>query len=322
MAAFRITSTTTRAVGAAAVALLVVGAGAAIGMGTSAGGNHGSVVREASPTTGAGPTSTTPVGSSTTAASTTTTTTGSRGVAVASPSTRPSTAAAGQTGGASSTGPSAGVGSATTAPVGHDQVSVGRLRGTPAPGTYTYDTSGQSTLFSNTTPYPSKTTIEVTRQGCGVSAKWNSSPGNSTTVYECPVTGGIHVVSETSTVDAGGYHNTMSFDCDANSFVPTSGTPGQTWTWACHSSNGETTTQVVKLVGPETMTVAGAAVATEHVHIVSTLSGPQKGTVTTDYWLTPDATPVHEVGSIDASQFGVTYKSDYTLQLESLTPSA
>ncbi|HET6963284.1 MAG TPA: hypothetical protein VFH58_00840, partial [Acidimicrobiales bacterium] len=188
MAAFRITSNTTRVVGAAAVALLVVGAGAAIGMGTSHGGVHASVVREAGPTTGAGPTSTVPVGSSTTTASSTTTTTGSRAVAVASPSTRPSAATAGQAGGASSTGPSAGVGPATTAPAGQGQVSAGRSPGTPAPGTYTYDTSGQSTLFSNTTPYPSRTTIDVARQGCGVSAKWNSSPGNSTTVYECPVT--------------------------------------------------------------------------------------------------------------------------------------
>ena len=154
-----------------------------------------------------------------------------------------------------------------------------------------------------------------------MSAQWNSSPGNSTTVVECPVAHGIHVVSENSTVDENGYRNSQTFSCDADSFVPTSGTPGQSWTWSCSSSNGETTKQVVKLIGPATMTVAGAPVQTVHVQVVSTLTGPQKGTVTSDYWLTPDAVPVHEVGSIEASQFGITYTSHYTLQLDSLTPS-
>ena len=193
--------------------------------------------------------------------------------------------------------------------------------GSPALGTYTYATSGTQTIFSNTTSYPPSTTIDVSAEWCGEAAKWNSSPGNSTTIVECPVAHGVHVVSETSTVTEGSYHNTMTFICDANSFVPTSGTPGQTWTWSCSSSNGETTTQVVKLVGAATMTVAGAPVQTEHVQIVSTLSGPQTGKVTSDYWLTSDGLVVHEVGSIKAAQFGITYTANYTLQLDSLTPS-
>lgn len=313
-----INATVVRAVGGVAVALLVVGAGAAVGMGASGSGHPAPLRPQAGPAAPAGSGPATSAPSTTAPVSTDTTAAGSRAVPVVSSRSGPTGGSQGQAGGAS-----ARMTPPTTAAPGHDQVVTGPAPGpgTTPPGTYTYDTSGSSTLFSKTTPYPSRTTIVVSREGCGVSARWDSSAGNSSTVYECPVAGGVHVISETATVDAGGYQQTMTFTCDPDSFVPTSGTPGRTWTWACHSSNGETSTQVVKLVGPQTMTVAGAPVATEHVQIVSTLSGPQQGTATTDYWLTPDATPVHEVGSITASQYGVTYRSNYTLQLESLSPS-
>jgi hypothetical protein len=194
---------------------------------------------------------------------------------------------------------------------------------TPA-GTYTYATTGSSKLFGKTYSYPPSTTIDVTPQGCGVAGKWNSSPGNSTTTVECPVTGGVHVVSETSQVSDGPYNQTMTFTCAPNSFVPTSGTPGRTWNWTCSSSgsNGtETTTQVVTLVGPRTTTVGGTTVDVEQVTVDSTLSGPEQGTVKTTYWLTSNATPVYEAGSINASQYGVSYSSNYTLRLDSLTPT-
>lgn len=315
------------AVGAAAIALLVIGAGAAVGIATthsshrsgSAGpaATSSTTIQGASsaPATTSGPSSTAPAGS----ASTTTTTTRSAAVPVVGSNSGGSTGTSG--------GSAAGTSGAPTPPA---SVASGSSSGASAPGptsaeaptgTYTYATSGSSTIFGNTTSYPPTTTIVISKQGCGESSKWNSSPGNSTTIYACPVTAGIHVVSETSTVSQGSYHNTQTFTCAANAFVPTSGTPGQTWTWQCSSSNGETTTQVVKLIGPESMTVGGHAVATEHVTIDSTLSGPEKGSVTTDYWITSDAVAVKEVGAIDASEFGVSYKSNYTLQLDSLTPA-
>lgn len=193
----------------------------------------------------------------------------------------------------------------------------------PPTGTYTYATSGTSKVaFFGSSPYPASTTIVVTRQGCGESSQWNSYPGNNTTVEECPARGGIHVVSESSTIQTHGYSQTMSFTCAADSFVPTSGSPGRTWQWACTSSNGETASQVVKLIGPESLTVGSRSVPTEHVTVDTTLSGPDQGTATTDYWLTSDALPVKEIGSINASQNGFTYSSDYNLYLDSLTPTS
>ncbi|HMC40812.1 MAG TPA: hypothetical protein VKI19_14190 [Acidimicrobiales bacterium] len=312
-----------RLLAALSVGLLVVGAGAAVGMGTSS-SQHGAVGGSATtaPTVVPGPGAAGGGSTATVAGSTTTTATtrpqarsgtasgavsGAGGRASGSPGPATTTLPGGSVPGGGSTSP-------TTAASGPEPAL-------PRTGTYTYSTSGSQTLFSSTSDYPPKTTIQVSRDACGVAAKWTSSPGNTTTIVECPVAGGIRVVSESSTVDENGYRNSMTFDCGPDAFVPTSGTPGQTWTWSCHASNGETTSQVVKLIGPATMTVAGAAVATEHVQIVATLSGPQKGTVHSDYWLASDATPVHEVASITASQYGITYKSNYTLQLDSLQPS-
>lgn len=188
-------------------------------------------------------------------------------------------------------------------------------------GTYTYATSGQSRIFGNTSPYPSTTTINVTRSGCGESSEWDSSPGNSTTVVACPVAGGFHVVSETDKTDAGGYHMTQTFECSANSFVPLSGPPGTKYKWSCSSSNGETANEVVTIDGPATLTVDGTAVQTEHVSIVATLSGPESGTADVEDWLSSAGLRIKETGAINASAYGISYTANYTINLKSLKPS-
>lgn len=311
-----------RAVAASSVVLLVVGSGAAIGMATSPSGHHrGAVAGSTGSTTVASspPTSTTTV-PPTTAVTTTTT---------SPPAGTPGGPARSSTSGSAFTGPSPGSSAPgrpasgshpASPPPASTSASGGAL---PSPGTYSYATSGTSKVaFFGSSSYPSTTTIVVTRQGCGEASQWNSGSGNTTTVQQCPVTGGIHVVSESSTIQSHGYSQSMTFTCSADSFVPTSGTPGRTWRWACTSSNGETASEVVKLLGPETLTVAGRPVATEHVTVDTTLSGPDQGSATTDYWLTSYALPVKETGSINASQNGFSYSSNYTLEADSLTPSS
>jgi hypothetical protein len=317
-----------RVLAALAIGLFVVGAGAAVGIGTTQHPTRAGVDGAPSPLAGSvptggakGPTTTSPTtagpaGSTSGAGATTSTTTRSAPVPVAQ---TPSGRAGGGSSTAAAPPPAAGPGGSAGAPPS----AAGSSSAATPSGTYTYATSGQSNItFFGSSQYPSTTTIVVSRQGCGVSARWNADPGSNTTVYECPVAGGVHVVSESSTIQTHGYSNTMSFTCGANSFVPTSGSPGQTWEWDCTSSNGETAHQVVKLDGPQPVDVAGRPVAAEHVTVHSTLSGPDQGTATTDYWLTTNAVPVKEVGSANASQGGFSYTSNYTLQLDSLTPTA
>lgn len=317
------------AVGTLAAALFVVGTGAAIGMGTTKSSSHHPTAGVATTTTTSSGSAAAPSGALSSGRSaagslaTTTTTTKGGSTVVSVVGSRSSATTAASSGGASPTTTA----STAAVPIGSGTTTTTIARtaaNTPPAGTYTYATSGSSKLFGKTYTYPPSTTIDVTPQGCGIASKWNSSAGNSTTSVECPVPGGLHIVSQTSTVSQGSADQTMTFTCAANSFVPTSGTPGQTWTWACTSSgsNGtETTTQLVTLIGPKTTTVGGTAVTVEQVSVDSTLSGPEKGTVKMTYWLTSNAIPVYETGSINASEYGISYTSNYTLKLDSLTPT-
>lgn len=194
----------------------------------------------------------------------------------------------------------------------------------PAPGTYTYDTSGSRQIsLLGSSSYPSRTPVVVTADGCGEASTWKPTPGNSQTVVECPVAGGVHVVSESSTVAANGYSTTQTFNCDSNSFIPvTAGQDGQTWTWKCSSSNGEISTQVVKLLGSTTAVVGGIPVSAVEVSVVSSLSGPEQGTMSSEYWLTSNATPIKETGDTNVSAGAITYTAHYSLQLLSLTPGS
>ena len=364
-----------RAVGGAAIGLMVVGAGAAVGMA----GHHGSPsslrVAAASRATGstatAGP-AMAPV-STVDPAGVTASTVGATPVAVAGGGTGASGAgvagsvsgsgSAGSAGsgatpggtgpgdagtaggavvGASPAGQSSGAAepSSATQPSGSGQPSgtdqspapaAGSGAGPtapavpplPAPGSYSYATSGgsQITLLGSST-YPAATTVAVAGRRCGDSFTWQSSPGNTQTTVECPVPGGVRVVTESMTITSHGYSDTQTFQCGADAFVPVgSGAVGQTWKWTCTSSGGEAASQVVRFAGRQTVMVGGVPVSADEVSVDSTLAGAEKGSITSTYWLASNALPVRQTGTAAVTADGFTYRSQYTLQLTSLRPS-
>lgn len=315
-------SATGRWLAAVAVALLVVGAGAAVGMGTSGSSGHRHGATAVSPGPGlnpGGPVVTAPPVSQTTA----TTAAGSAGqIDVPSPAADPGPAAAGVASGGGSGG------TTTTTAAGESRGTggqAGQAGDGPATGTYSYATSGSSSVLGQTYPLPPTTTIVISASGCGQADRWNEGSGDSTTIVGCPVAGGIHIASETTQTTYDGRTETETFTCDPDSFVPLSGTPGQTWRWSCRSSGGssgqETSAQVVTLDGPASVEVGGTAVPAEHVSIVSTLTGPISGRSDTEDWFAASGLRVKETGDIRASQYGVTFTSTYTITAESLRPS-
>jgi hypothetical protein len=167
--------------------------------------------------------------------------------------------------------------------------------------------------------------------GCGQRSVWTSSADgkSGSTMSYCPVAGGLHVVSESTTevvtVPVVGTQTiSMSYTCDAGAFLPvTSGKPGQTWTWTCNGSDGSKTTQKVTLVGKETVSVAGRSVPTEHVKVEGGVAGSSSisGSVDQEYWFSADALAVKETGRADASESGYSFTSNYTLLLKSPTPT-
>ena len=193
----------------------------------------------------------------------------------------------------------------------------------PAPGSYVYTTSGGSQItFLGSSTYPAATTVAVAARGCGDSFTWQSSPGNTQTTVECPVPGGVRVVTESMTITSHGYSDTQTFECGTDAFVPVgSGTAGQTWHWTCTSSGGEAASQVVRFVGRRTVTVGGVPVSADEVSVDSTLTGAEKGSITSTYWLASNALPVRQTGNAAVTADGFSYRSQYTLQLTSLRPS-
>lgn len=328
-----------RALGGLAVAILVVGAGGAIGMGGSSGSPHrpASSARLAGPGAAKSPSSgpiapvpTTGLAQTTTSTTTSTATTPSFGGGPTALSAGSSSEGPGDGTASVASGSSNPVGDGTPAPSTAITTtpttaagSTGSKGALPANGTYEYQTSGsqQISVFGSSN-YPSQTSIVVTPYSCGVSSTWRSSPGDSETIVECPAAGGIRVVSESTTVSSGGYAMTQAFTCDPDAFIPvTSGQVGQTWSWQCSSTNGEKSSQVVKLLGPRSAVVGGITVNAVEVSVVSNLSGTEQGTADSDYWLTSNATPVKETGNDNVSMGAFTYTSHFSLQLNSLTPS-
>lgn len=328
-----------RAVAGAAVALFMVGSGAAFGMSgphRPAADHHrrGGAARAAGPV-GSGPRSTTsatspaPPGPSGSVAGTAATS------PAGGPATLPPERAAGPSVAGSATVSPA---QAATSPAAWPEASASAISsapepagtapavtgaGVPVPGTYTYDTAGsQQISLLTSSSYPARTPIVVAADGCGVSSTWKPSQGSSETVVECPAPGGVRVVSESSTITASGYSTTQTFACDPNAFIPvTTGQVGQTWTWECRAANEETSTQVVKLLGPRTAVVGGIPVSATEVSIAATLSGAEQGTMDNDYWLTSNAIPVRQSGTLHVSVGALTYSSNYNLHLVSLTPA-
>lgn len=316
---------------ASSLGLLVVGAGGAIGLGTAARSRppHPAAARVAG--AAAQPGSVNPGGPLIPAPPAEASPAGAGPSSTVGPS--PASGAAGK--GASTSSPSDGSGVGSAAPVGGGPTTVTTGAGAttspaplspspstePADGTYNYATQGGYSVFDHNGAYPPTTSIVVAASGCGQSEQWNTGRGATTTIVGCPVPGGIHVVSETDQTTYDGHTASETFTCDADSFVPTSGTAGQVWRWDCHTTNGETSAQVVTLDGPETLEVAGAAVDTEHVSIDSTLSGPVTGRSDVEDWFDPVGLRVKETGAVTASEYGIQFTSDYTLDLDSLRPS-
>lgn len=324
-----------RAVTASALALLIIGAGASLGMSgpvrtarlrSAAAGTLATGPGASSP----GPQPAEPAGSTTTTSTPPTTVNagGYGGLAEFQPQTSGGSAPVPATGGVTSPAsidvPASSAATTTTAPPSGTAGGPSPGAGLPAVGTYTYNTTGsqQITILGATT-YPAQTPVVVSNDGCGVSSSWKPSSGGSETVVECPVNGGVRVISESSTVSQDGYSTTQDFACGPDAFIPvTSGQVGQTWRWQCRSSDGETLSQVVELVGPRTAVVGGIAVSAEEVSVRATLSGLEQGTMSSDCWLTSNATPVKQTGEIDVVVGAITYTSHYDLQLTSLTPAS
>lgn len=126
-------------------------------------------------------------------------------------------------------------------------------------------------------------------------------------------------------------NNLAQFSCPAGAvLLPENPAPGQALEWRCSGTNsavpGPTTTATsARIIGTETLHIAGSAVAAIHQHQRITLSGGQRGTVVEDWWFEAETgLPVRMARNItisSASPVGnITYNEVGSWEMTSLRP--
>lgn len=98
------------------------------------------------------------------------------------------------------------------------------------------------------------------------------------------------------------------FDAGAGAlFIPIPLEPGQTWSWQLTDSTGATTVaQSSTAIGPEAITVNGAAVNSFRIDSTITLSGDIVGTIQLTSWVDPNlrtSVRIHQVTDVTYSGF-------------------
>ncbi len=168
---------------------------------------------------------------------------------------------------------------------GSSVASLGRV---PRLGVYRYTTRGSEvfdSLLDGRHDYSGTTTITVSRSDCGLSGRWDALDQRWTEWDDCITRQRARRRSLTQFHEFFGRSKRLHYRCSGRYLQRTTNmSTGRRWTDRCTSSDGSMVLRG-RIVGPETLSVAGRPVDTVHVHIDGRLSGQARGTMTIDSWL-------------------------------------
>lgn len=200
--------------------------------------------------------------------------------------------------------------------------------GLPRPGVYVYATQGSESidaLGGVKHDYPLRSTITVTRGGCGLTLRWDVLKGRSTTWTVCR-SGRVLMLSRSVEIHTFfGREERTVYSCAAGSlYRPARDAEGFAWKMSC--ATGETTEEGrARVIGKEAVAAGGKRIPTVHVRVDGELTGKSRGTSTRDWWLSViDALPVR-LGMTSATTTGsaigdVKYEEQAILRLQTLSP--
>jgi hypothetical protein len=194
-------------------------------------------------------------------------------------------------------------------------------------GVYVYATTGNESvdaLGGAHHRYPAKTSVTARRVPCGLELDWAALVGRATTWTLCSTDAGIELRSSDERHKFFWQSDRTTYVCEGAVLVPRGSTETAAHDFTCTAAKARETGQA-QLVGPETITVGGATIASIHARTVTTVSGENHGTQTADWWLdTATALPVRIVLRSRTSRktiVGLThYVEDAELRLLSMTP--
>jgi hypothetical protein len=197
----------------------------------------------------------------------------------------------------------------------------------PAPGVYSYRTTGEEGLniMGVQRSFPSTTTMIVADGRCAT-VSWVPITQHTevTTVCDGPA-GALAVPTFVTDESIAGTSSTSRVTCPATAYVlPPADRPGRRWGVTCSlATPAEKVDLAGEELGPATMVVGGHTLSVEHTRLVLTFDGTElHGTNPTDFWIVPSSgLIVRERESVAMSQGGVGYNEDMDATLTSLDPA-
>jgi CRP-like cAMP-binding protein len=202
---------------------------------------------------------------------------------------------------------------------------------TPAPGVYTYATSGEESisLAGARHTYPETThAVVTTTEGCGWHVEHRVIEEHTDIHDRCTTAEAVSVLARGSEVEFFGQRDSLVYNCDPPAQLLGIGVePGTTSAGSCASGDGEGEARYSGVVvGLEQLTIGGEPVDTVHIRARYELSGRANGTSSVDWWLHAETgLTVREERTVDtrarAVWGDVRYQEDATFELLSLTPA-
>lgn len=156
-----------------------------------------------------------------------------------------------------------------------------------APGVYVYATTGSEkvdALGGVTHEYPARTTLTVTRGGCGLRLRWAGLQQRSTIWERCHTDRGDVLRSYSEVHRFYGTTQHTDYRCGTSLERPAGDKVGTTWPFRC-TTPGSVQKGTGRVAGRGVVAVGGVRVPVVHVRWETTLTGKTSGTSDQDEWL-------------------------------------
>ena len=196
----------------------------------------------------------------------------------------------------------------------------------PAPGVYTYRTSGGESLnlVGVARSFPASTSMIVADGRCAT-VSWVPITQHTEATTMCNAPNGALAIPKLETDESiAGSTTSSTVNCPASTYLlPPAARPGQRWGVTCtQASPAEKVVLAGQALGPVNLVVDGHPVSVEHTRLTLTFNGAEHGTNPTDFWIVPSSgLIVQERELVDVSQGGVRYSETMEARLTSLDPA-
>ena len=196
----------------------------------------------------------------------------------------------------------------------------------PAPGVYTYRTSGGEglNLMGVQRSFPSTTSMIVADARCAT-ISWVPITQHTEATTLCSAPNGALTIPRLVTDESiAGTTTTSTIDCPSRAYLlPPSVRPRQRWGVTCSlASPAEKVAMTGQALGTSTMKVGGHPVTVEHTRVSMNFAGDERGTNPTDFWIVPaNGLIVREHETVAVNQGSVHYSETMEATLTSLSPA-